>query len=231
MTDADLDTERCLLRDPSRGPRVVELLRVGATITRRFGRSGATQVEVESHDDAARARQALRGQVTSLLRRGYQPGFQDDALLAAIVADPSSAGPYRVYADWLRERDDPRGEWIAGHLDAELGTPTVPLVRLAELAATRGLELLPLELERERLDARWRYGFIEGVVFPERSPRPPAAHPWWHGYEDYLQRRHEHRLATLARIRAHPSGALLSSAWFSDGCEMPLAPLLAESRS
>jgi uncharacterized protein (TIGR02996 family) len=35
------------------------------------------------------------------------------ALIAAIVADPHDAGAWLVYRDWLLERDDSRGPWIA----------------------------------------------------------------------------------------------------------------------
>ncbi|MEO8703619.1 MAG: TIGR02996 domain-containing protein [Kofleriaceae bacterium] len=36
-----------------------------------------------------------------------------EALLAAINADPADDAPRLVYADWLQQRGDPRGEWIA----------------------------------------------------------------------------------------------------------------------
>ena len=37
----------------------------------------------------------------------------DAELLAQIYADPAADGPRLVYADYLQERDDPRGEFIA----------------------------------------------------------------------------------------------------------------------
>ncbi|HEY0253108.1 MAG TPA: TIGR02996 domain-containing protein [Kofleriaceae bacterium] len=36
-----------------------------------------------------------------------------DALLDEVLAHPHSDDPRRVYADWLSERGDPRGEFIA----------------------------------------------------------------------------------------------------------------------
>lgn len=40
----------------------------------------------------------------------------EDELLAAIYASPDDDGPRLVYADWLQERDDPRGTFIAKQL-------------------------------------------------------------------------------------------------------------------
>ena len=36
----------------------------------------------------------------------------ESRLLAAVLADPGSDAPRQVYADWLQERGDPRGELI-----------------------------------------------------------------------------------------------------------------------
>jgi uncharacterized protein (TIGR02996 family) len=36
----------------------------------------------------------------------------EDAFLRAVLADPDDDEPRLVYADWLEERDDPRGEFI-----------------------------------------------------------------------------------------------------------------------
>jgi uncharacterized protein (TIGR02996 family) len=36
----------------------------------------------------------------------------DDALLAAVLEDPDADAPRLVYADWLEERGDPRGEYL-----------------------------------------------------------------------------------------------------------------------
>jgi uncharacterized protein (TIGR02996 family) len=38
-----------------------------------------------------------------------------------VYADPAADGPRRVYADWLLERADPRGAFVALQLDAALG--------------------------------------------------------------------------------------------------------------
>ncbi|HEX5271780.1 MAG TPA: TIGR02996 domain-containing protein, partial [Gemmataceae bacterium] len=36
----------------------------------------------------------------------------DDAFLRAIIEDPDDDAPRLIYADWLEERGDPRGEFI-----------------------------------------------------------------------------------------------------------------------
>ena len=41
-----------------------------------------------------------------------EPVSQGDALLHAILADPDDDAPCLVYADWLEEHGDPRGEFI-----------------------------------------------------------------------------------------------------------------------
>jgi uncharacterized protein (TIGR02996 family) len=37
---------------------------------------------------------------------------EDDPFLQAILADPGNDAPRLIYADWLEERGDPRGEFI-----------------------------------------------------------------------------------------------------------------------
>src|SRR5262249_37183185 len=44
---------------------------------------------------------------------------RESELLAAVYASPSDDGPRSVYADWLLERNDPRGEFIALQLASE----------------------------------------------------------------------------------------------------------------
>src|SRR6516162_8267287 len=38
--------------------------------------------------------------------------MNDEAFLQAIAASPNDEGPRLIYADWLDERDDPRGTWL-----------------------------------------------------------------------------------------------------------------------
>lgn len=70
--------------------------------------------------------------------------MEEAALLAAIAADPANADGWLVLADWLDERDDPRGE----------------LVRLCHALRARGLDKGPA---REREEARVRELLRAGV--------------------------------------------------------------------
>src|SRR5262245_10793012 len=69
--------------------------------------------------------------------------MDEDAFLSAIEADPSDDTNRLVYADWLEERGDPRGEYIRLRLKVRepRGRQRVQ-TRLAELSSD--------------LDAEWR---------------------------------------------------------------------------
>jgi uncharacterized protein (TIGR02996 family) len=47
---------------------------------------------------------------------------EEQAFLAAIAANPSDVTARLVFADWLAERDDPRGEWLRVRTQLALGT-------------------------------------------------------------------------------------------------------------
>src|SRR4051794_27421991 len=64
----------------------------------------------------------------------------EDAFLDAIFASPSADGPRRMYADWLEERGDARGEFL--RLDCELAGLPPGGVRREPLEARLG-ELRP----------------------------------------------------------------------------------------
>ena len=55
---------------------------------------------------------------------------QDEAFLQAIIEDSDDDTPRLVYADWLTDRDDPRGEFIRVQCR---------LVRMKETSETREL--------------------------------------------------------------------------------------------
>jgi uncharacterized protein (TIGR02996 family) len=68
---------------------------------------------------------------------------EEQAFLAAIAANPSDATARLVFADWLTERDDPRGEWLRVRTQLALGTdPAVELTRYED----RERELAPTVL-------------------------------------------------------------------------------------
>jgi len=113
-----------------------------------------------------------RGVERKALRAAYAaqpplPSSERNAELeAAIAAEPDAPGPYLVYADWLQERGDPRGELItlshAGRAEAFQ----------AHLAAHRRALLGELAVDTSSHDGRfqameltWHLGFIRRALF------------------------------------------------------------------
>jgi uncharacterized protein (TIGR02996 family) len=85
------------------------------------------------------------------------------ALLAALHAAPADDAPRLVYADWLSERGDPRGELILLQC-ARARTGEPPLAREEELLARHTASWLgPLEPWVARAGARFARGFLDGV--------------------------------------------------------------------
>lgn len=95
-------------------------------------------------------------------------------LLAAVCEHPDDDGPRGVYADWLQQRGDPRGVWIAAQLagkpaqpsprdrDALLG-PIAPAV--AEVTFARGFPHTVVTRFRNELDvARYGHHALWGTV-------------------------------------------------------------------
>jgi uncharacterized protein (TIGR02996 family) len=88
---------------------------------------------------------------------------EEEAFLAAIRAQPADPTSRLVYADWLDERDDPRGEYLrllcmaAGWVGAAESRERV-VARLQELSA----EFDPMELRAE-LDPSWLAAVQKGV--------------------------------------------------------------------
>lgn len=82
----------------------------------------------------------------------------EDDLLAAIHAEPDADAPRHVYADWLLERDDPRGTFIALQLRAS--------------SATGGGDTLRAEAEARELLARYErvwLGPAAAFVVPNKT--------------------------------------------------------------
>ncbi len=93
------------------------------------------------------------------------------ALLAAVLAAPDDDAPRLVYADWLMEQGDPRGEFIAVQCE---------LASLGEAEAARATELRAREAEllaRHKKDwvghfpgSRTEYGIVGGRTWVKGSP-------------------------------------------------------------
>src|SRR5262249_7742291 len=97
------------------------------------------------------------------------------SLLAAIFESPDDDAPRRVYADWLMDHGDARGDFIGEQLDSPGGPREEALLRTH--GATWRAELPDL------LGVRWgdfRRGFVEAVAVNDvaavlKHPRRPFA--------------------------------------------------------
>jgi len=98
-------------------------------------------------------------------------------LLAAIEADPDALENWLVYADWLSERGDVRGELIMLELaiEANLATDDVLARRRAILRHDEALMSSQLAEHWHHLDLDYWRGFIRGarVFGPADDPPPP----------------------------------------------------------
>lgn len=86
----------------------------------------------------------------------------DPRLLAAIAADPDDDGPRIVYADWLQDHGDPRGELIAVQCALSRGRATDLVERERSLLERHEDEWLARAGLRPG-EGRFQRGFIERV--------------------------------------------------------------------
>lgn len=107
---------------------------------------------------------------------------QEQALLKAVLDAPDDDGPRLVYADWLVERGDPRGELI--HIQCALGRPLIGATGYVLPRAGGGEEPVS-EAELQKREKRllkanqkqwlapirehirtwtWKRGFVSGIV-------------------------------------------------------------------
>ena len=92
------------------------------------------------------------------------------ALLAEIDADPEDPDRYRVYADWLITRGDPRGELMAAQIALSVAAPGErgALQQRIEAIFAAHDRLLP-GVDPDHATARWRWGFLDSVRFDNRE--------------------------------------------------------------
>lgn len=88
----------------------------------------------------------------------------DDAFVAAVKESPNDEVLRLVYADWLDERDDPRGRFL--RLEAEM-------VRLGEVDPTYAYLETELAAVASKVDIRWHAKVCRVHV----EPHPPYVHP------------------------------------------------------
>ena len=129
--------------------------------------------EVEAAVATLEARYRERMQLASAKAQG------EAAYLAAIYADPDDVALRAVYADWLLERGDPRGELITLQLARAAG-------RTSEDAEVRERKLLEQHgrawtgaLDHWFADARFEGGFVVGGTLRDNPADVELADPAW----------------------------------------------------
>jgi uncharacterized protein (TIGR02996 family) len=156
-------SERVRFERRSPWPGFVELWQDGRELGRAWGRlDGRGQQRVESFETSVAAEKAFAVQVGRLESKRYQAGRHRPDLEATLQAGPNEPGPYLVYADWLLDHGDPRGELIAC---MEAG---------AEAEARRLLERHAVQLAPAWWVGwtwpQWRLGFLQRVTCKAHEP-------------------------------------------------------------
>jgi uncharacterized protein (TIGR02996 family) len=176
-------------------PRFVELQSDGLEVMvrsgplGRMGRRSSLSFRTASEVEAWKVRQVER-----LEKRGYWPGHHQLELLSVLRADPEDEGAYQVYADWLLERRDVRGELVAAQLAGD--GP-----RSAALLESHPVELLPAWWVEHGIELAWSMGFVHTM-------RITATSFWYTHVESHLRRLFQHPSAHLVRQLVVPPGAL-----------------------
>jgi uncharacterized protein (TIGR02996 family) len=160
----------------------------GKSFTVNYGRVGsAGRSQTKTFADAAKAEAAHDKLVKQKLGKGYvettghRPADPERrALEDAVVAEPDDLAALQVYADWLSEHDDPRGEFIQVQLALE--DPDRKPAERTKLQA-REKELL----KKHRKD--WL-----GALAEQLPPRGAYEHWEHHFARGWIDRLHIHLL-------------------------------------
>lgn len=98
---------------------------------------------------------------------GVSEAEEEEALLAAIAADVDSPEPRLVYADWLQQHGDPRGELaIAQHRYAQEPSESLRLRVSAMEAAVEAQVIAPLS--HPDIVGGWWLGFVDQLTMHRR---------------------------------------------------------------
>jgi uncharacterized protein (TIGR02996 family) len=159
----------------------------GLRLTTRFGRIGHQgQTREIRFDSAQDAKRNYLQRIRRKTRDGYEERIPEkknaltsrddwislaghEPFLQTILAEPDEPAPYAVYADWLTEQQDPRGEFI--RLQMSLEDPALPLYRRTKLE--NAAKLIQVRHAREWL----------GSLVPWLMNAGPLSYPYqfWRG--------------------------------------------------
>ena len=223
----------------------------GTSFTTTYGKIGTSgQTTLKEFKSAADAKKEHDKLIAEKIKKGYvlagdggrssraqtvdedaEDGDQPAAAAAdkrhpdlekAILADPYDPLGYTVYADWLQEQGDPRGELMSLHLAAETKRDgKAAKAAAALLASNTDYFLGPLADHTKTYDGNdtdaftWRFGFIHAAKLSHNQ----------YGDADF-----EGSLAeVLETLLRHPSGRFLTELVFgfnNDPNEDPLDDLI-----
>jgi uncharacterized protein (TIGR02996 family) len=133
----------------------------------------------------------------SLVPAAPVPDTIPPELAAQLLDATDELAPWRVYADWLLERDDPRGELMRAQIEREDDGGVDGYERESEVLAAHP-ELMPRLTDNAEVE--WRAGFLSSVRIP-----------WMF----------EHAGATMTGLLAHPSARYLRHLRFDSHAEDP----------
>jgi len=186
-----------------------ELPRIRSVLKARLARLPMFQRVAARLDDAVKRQQPAPAPepAEEKLRSLVRPAKTAEALLADVYANPGDDPPRRVYADFLLERGDVRGELISLQLSRRPGAAPTP--RETQLLAQHGKKWLgPLAIVvtwgKSYSQTRFERGFLSVADFienPDKKTELIADDPAWATVER-LQRVWPNVLLAKAPLRA-----------------------------
>jgi uncharacterized protein (TIGR02996 family) len=158
----------------------IELLHVGHDVVERLIPDRDDRTARRTFDDERAARHAYHVRLAELLETGWRrtglaTAAPENALEAAIDANPDDAALRAVHADWLLERNDARGELASLHLLLERHDSD-PIRLREQIAAVEkqhadvlfGVVAALGPHWRGQFALTWKHGWVDEVTFEHR---------------------------------------------------------------
>jgi len=187
----------------------------GGSFTVTYGKVGASgQTQTKSFAGPEKARAEADKLIREKLKKGYvestprPAATHAEAFERALAADPNDLGAAGIYADWLEERGDPRGEFM--RVQMALEDESLPA------AARKKLRAREEELLKEH-ETEWLGPLAAVTVNAEPAPfweggkqgtRAPVGHRFARGWLSRLEF-HDLTVDQARTLARSPQGRLL----------------------